>query len=368
MLELVIDVRKARDAGIGTYLRRLVPRVLQRMPRVPCTLWLAAGEEAWLTELQATCPAVTGRVLPARPLSAGEQLLLRRAVQPGQLLWATSLSHPLFHRGPLVATVHDVAQLALPPALAGGRLMRFAARIYLESLRRCTSDLLFISEFTRQEFQRLVGTPRQRAAVTLLGVDASWFSAPSLGTPQRQPYFIAVSSVRPHKNFAFLVRAFTEIAHLLPHRLLIVGESQGLRTVDSSLAAQIAASGDRVQFLGRLEDTELRRCVANADAMVFPSLYEGFGLPPLEAMAARCPVLCSTAGALREVCDDAAVYFDPRDGASLRQALLSHTATQPAVRAERVARGIARARMFDWERTADATAAVLQRALHGETN
>jgi glycosyltransferase involved in cell wall biosynthesis len=107
----------------------------------------------------------------------------------------------------------------------------------------------------------------------------------------------------------------------------------------------------------------LHRWVAHADAMVFPSLYEGFGLPPLEAMAAGCPVLCSTAGALREGCAEAARYFDPRDTASLQQCLLAQAAAGAAEREEQVERGLARARSHDWERTADQAALVLQRAL-----
>lgn len=366
MLELVIDGRKSYDAGIGTYLRQLIPRVLQRLPRVKCMILVAPGAEAWLAELQALAGArLTGQVLITRPLSIGEQHVLRKIAVPGRLFWATSLAHPLFSRSPMVATVHDVAQLALDAAMVGGTGTRLAAHLYFQSLRNCARELLFVSAFSHAEFTRLVGTAGQGVTVTPLAADSEWFRARGAeARPEARPYFISVSSLRPHKNFEFLVRGFADIADRLPHQLMIVGESRGLRTADTSVAAEIAKVGGRVRFLGRLPDADLRRWVAHADAMVFPSLYEGFGLPPLEALSAGCPALCSTAGALREVCGDAASYFDPRDATSLQQCLLRHAATAPGRRAERVEAGLARARTFDWERTAELTAAVLERALH----
>lgn len=363
-LKLLIDARKIGDAGIGTYLSQLVPRVMERFAQESCRLWVSEPGLSWFAGLQHRWgDRIQGELLPARPLSLGEQRVLRQHLGPDTLLWATSLSHPLFYSGPMVATVHDVAQLALPMAMAGGRFTQLAAKVYLESLRRSAQELLFISQFTQSEFSHWVGSPRQPVTVTPLGVDAAWFDARGAGPrPQAQPYFISVSSVRPHKNFGFLVRAFAAVADRLPHQLVIVGESQGLRTVDAGLAAQVEALGGRVRFLGRIPDADLRSWVAHADAMVFPSLYEGFGLPPVEAMAAGCPVLSSTAGALQEVCGEAALYFNPQDLPSLQSALLAYAASSPEQRQTRVALGLSRARQYDWERTADATAAVLLRA------
>jgi glycosyltransferase involved in cell wall biosynthesis len=360
---LVIDARKANDAGIGTYIRQLIPRVLQRLPGTNCTVWLAPTSEDWFADVQEkTGGRVSGEVLIARPFSMREQPVLRRTLRSDHLLWATSLSHPLFWRGPLVATVHDVAQLALPADLAGGKSAQLGAWVHLQSLRLCARELIFVSEFSRREFEHHVGATSQTTTVTPLGVDAVWTE--QIGErPQATPYFVSVGSVRPHKNFGFLVRAFAAVADQLPHELVIIGDLRGGRTVDGSIAQQIAQLGTRVRLLGRVPDEELQRWVAHADAMVFPSLYEGFGLPPLEALAAGCPVLCSTAGALQEVCGDAAVYFDPRKPASLQERLLQQAACSPALRAECVARGRMRAREFDWERTADLTAIVLERAL-----
>lgn len=363
MLELWVDARKLGDAGIGTYIRQLVPRVCARLAGVRCGALLAdsSSVDTW-----ARLPSsVSIQTLSARPMRWSEQRQLRVALGRGTLFWATSLAHPLFYNGPLVATVHDVAQLALPSAMAGGRVTKAASQVFFQSLRRSAQELLFISQFTQSEFSHWVGSPRQPVTVTPLGVDATWFEARGAGhSPQAQPYFISVSSVRPHKNFGFLVQAFAAVADRLPHQLVIVGESQGLRTVDAGLAAQVEALGGRVRFLGRIPDADLRLWVAHADAMVFPSLYEGFGLPPIEAMAAGCPVLSSTAGALQEVCGDAAQYFDPLGSISLQHCLLAHTASSGAERAARTALGLTRARQYDWERTADLTAVVLQRALH----
>lgn len=365
---LTIDARKVWDAGIGTYLQQLLPRVLQRLASTPCTILIPPGAEEWCAEMQRGAGTRAAmKVLAARPFSLSEQVVLRRATDCGSVLWATSLAHPLFHRGPLVATVHDVAQLALTPPLAGSRLTRAAARMYMHSLQRTARSLLFISEFTRREFTHHVGAPALQSSVTPLGVDPVWFSAGAAAPlPQERPYFVSVSSVRPHKNFSRLLRAFEAVAHQVPHDLIIIGESRDLRTLDITLPTQMARLGGRARFLGRLPHEELRRWVAHADAMVFPSLYEGFGLPPLEAMAAGCPVLCSTAGAVKEVCGEAAIYFDPQDVGSMQLCLLAHAAASPVDRADRVRRGVERARSFRWEHTAELTAAVLTGILKQE--
>ena len=132
------------------------------------------------------------------------------------------------------------------------------------------------------------------------------------------------------------------------------------------LEALPAAIRPRVRFAGFVQDPELRALVACADALVFPSLYEGFGLPALEAMAAGCPVLSSTAGSLPEVCSDvAAAYFDPRSVEQISQALVGHAARSAGERRAIVERGVAHAKEFTWERTSDITAEIIESALRG---
>ena len=362
---LVIDVRMAFGPGIGTYICQLVPRVIERL-QVPTTVWITEYQRARLGEIfDKRMPKV---VVQPRPLGVVEQYTMRRSLAPNSLFWATSLAHPLWHPGPMVATVYDVMQLALSRADGVPRHVAWAARLLLASQRQRAVGLMAISEFTRREFLRYVGEPmRCPVRVTPLGVGAAWFGAAhAYAARAPHPYFMAVGSLRPHKNFARLIQAFALLAGRVPHELVIAGLASGngehLRWLE---ALPVEARG-RVRFAGRVPDPELRELVAGADALVIPSLYEGFGLPALEAMAAGCPVLTSDAGALPEVCADrAAGYFDPRSVEQMAQALERHARLPTGARQLVVERGIAHARRFTWDGTADATCSVIEAALRG---
>lgn len=366
VLNLLVDCRKAWDAGIGTYIRNLVPRVLRRLPLGSVRILIASGtatQHAYLDDLPVKFVEEAGR-----PLSLQEQWKLRQLVREDEIFWATSLAHPLFWRGPMMATVHDVAQLALDRRMAGGWGVKLAARLYLQSLRRQAQQLFFISEFTAAEFGRHVGTPSGACAVTPLGVDPGWFDAQELPHGEGRPYFISVGSIRPHKNLHTLLVAFRQVAGQLPHDLVIVGKQDGFRTRASGLQELLAPLGRRVRFLGGVDEATLREQVAGASALVFPSLYEGFGLPPLEAMAAGCPVIASRAGAVVEVCGGAARYFETGSTDALAAALLAQAVVTHDERLTQVQRGREWVRQYNWERTADLTArALLSRFSDGDS-
>ncbi len=365
-MKLVVDLRKAFDAGIGTYIRNVVPRVLDRLGSDIRVVALVPHGQidryGWLPAHRAEM-----RAMRAGPLSAGEQLEFRRVLGRDTPFWATSLAHPLWHRGPIMATVHDVAQLALGRAEGVSVPVSLAARLLLASLRRRAAALMAVSDFTRQEFVRRVGKPAcGRIAVTPLGVDASWFDAAGAHAgPPAAPSFVCVGSVRPHKNIVRLLQAYAQVADRMPHTLVIAGLAPRGGELEPMLARMPATLRQRIRFTGLVPDAELRQLVAAADALVFPSLYEGFGLPALEAMAAGCPVLASTAGALPEVCGAAAAgSFDPRSVEQIAQALARHASLGAAERQAIAGRGIAHARAFTWERTADLTAEALRTALY----
>jgi glycosyltransferase involved in cell wall biosynthesis len=359
--DLAIDLRKAFDAGIGTYIRNVVPRVLDRLgPDVRIVALVPHGQAdryGWLPARRAEL-----REMRAGPLSLREQVEFGQVLGRNIPFWATSLAHPLRHRGPIAATVHDVAQLALGRAEGVSVPVSLAARLLLASLRRRATALMAVSGFTRQEFANRVGEPVcGQMAVTPLGVDASWFDAASMHAGDGgAPTFVCVGSVRPHKNIGRLLLAFANVADRLPHTLVVAGLAPRMSALEPILARMPASLRHRIRFTGLVPDAELRRLVAAADALVFPSLYEGFGLPTLEAMAAGCPVLASTAGALPEVCGAAAAdRFDPRSVTQIALALTRHAALGTDERQAIIARGIKHAREFTWERTADLTAAAI---------
>ena len=355
-MRLLIDARKAFDSGIGTYIRCVMPRVIDLLPDVSFSAMVEPGG----AERHDYLPSkkVTFVEMESPPLGLLEQVELRQLTRRTDVFWATSLAHPLFSSVPMIATVHDVAQLATRVHGAGDLLIKAAARLYFRSLRTTARLMFFNSTFTRSEFERNVGRIPSSGQVTPLGVDLGWFDHQQNTNmaPRARPYFICVGNRRPHKNLLMLLQAYTVVKSTVPHDLLLVGKPEGFQALDTATKSALADLGDRVRFTGFLADAELRACVGAADAMVVPSLYEGFGLPALEAMAAGVPVIAARAAALPEVCGDCADYFDPTSRESLVQRLRCHTVMSPDAREARIRRGIARARGFSWDQTARLTA------------
>jgi glycosyltransferase involved in cell wall biosynthesis len=174
-----------------------------------------------------------------------------------------------------------------------------------------------------------------------LGVNEVWFDPvdPAL-SPVAGPYVLYVGNAKWHKNVTLLLEAFERVVNQIPHKLVIAGAGESVRTVDARVDALAAQRPDRVIVLGRLEFAALRALVAGADLLVMPSLHEGVGLPPLEAMASHTAVFASRIPALTETCGDAAEYFDPHDPGELAGLLRTYCCDDEA-RAVLAARGFA---------------------------
>jgi len=343
-------------AGIGTYLAETLPRVVARMPETPFTvLGDAHAVSAHLDSSQQV--EIQEWATPIHTVR--EQLdVLPLIPRDTALFWSPHFNIPLAWRGPLAVTVHDVAALVLP----GTSLSRRAyARLMFPAVRRRASVVLCNSHFTEREFRDRVGAPR-RAVTTYLGVAERWFTLATHRTTEQEPYLLFVGNVKPHKNLGRLIEAFARVMSRIPHRLVIVGRREGMRTVDQSVEPLAATLGDRVVFTGYVAPAELERYVADCDALLLTSLYEGFGLPPLEALACGRAVAVSTAGSLPEVCGPEAEYFDPLDVANIARAL-ERVASRPPDTPADVERRRAWARRFNWDACADTTVAELRRVL-----
>lgn len=356
-LRVAVDARMATDAGIGTYLQQLIPRIAAARPEWRLT---ALGDPERLRSLGwETLRNLTIVNCAARFYTLAEQFDVPRATpRDSDVLFVPHYNIPMFGSAPLVVTVHDVCHIAVKDSTPGGAA-RLYARTMFNRVRQSASAVIFPSEFSRVEMERVVGVPNGRTFVTPLGVDTAWWSAAkSNGNGRDVPYVVTVASHKRHKNLPALLRAFARIMDRIPHRLLLIGRASGLNA-DPDIARAAARLGDRVKILGEVGAAELRGLVAGADALATASLYEGFGLPPLEAMAAGVPCLVSRAGSFPEVCGDAALYCDPRDETSISDALVRIT-TDARLRDEMRARGAERARRFDWSRCAESTAAALE--------
>ena len=346
-------------AGIGTYIRNVVPRTIAKRPAWRFTLlaprlWRRAP--AW-----ARSPNVAVVVCSTSIYSLGEQLELPFRTPPRvNVYWSPHYNIPLFSRAPLVVTVHDVAHLALADIHAGALRQLYATRMF-GAVRARARAIMFDSAFTAREFSRLVGEPTE-STVIHLGVDASWGRAADEPPAHDRPYLLFVGSVKPHKNLLGLLQAFESLVERIEHDLVIIGAHSGQRTIDTRAMTFAARLGSRVQFFEGVDDARLKRYVGGAFALVLPSLYEGFGLPALEAMAGGCPCIVSSSASLPEVCGDAALYCDPRSPDDIA-AQIVRLVRDPQLRERLVRAGRDRAAEFDWDLTADRTTAVLERAM-----
>jgi glycosyltransferase involved in cell wall biosynthesis len=262
------------------------------------------------------------------------------------LLWVPHYNIPLGWRGRLFVTIHDVAHLALPE-FRGNFVKRSYAEILMRHIRRRAIGIAFDSEFTRQEFDRLVGPPRGRSSVIPLGVDPVWLLATS-DKPASRPYLIFLGNIKPNKNLVRLLEAFGRLVDQIPHDLVLVGQRDGFLSGDDRAVEFAAKLGERVRFTNKVADEEVRQYVAGADLLVMPSIYEGFGLPVLEAMACGCPVLASRVASLPEVGGDAVAYCDPYDVSDIAQNMGS-LLSDPSKRLEMSRLGRLQARRFDWD-------------------
>ncbi|MFO1413402.1 MAG: glycosyltransferase family 1 protein [Burkholderiales bacterium] len=357
MTRLVVDARLAGHSGIGTYLAELLPRVAEATaawrPLVLCTRASRSHVAGWALR------DVELAEWDVPPLSVGDLWSAPPGVGPRDLLWTPHFNVPLRSRVPVAVTLHDLLPLT-EPALAGyGRSL--PVRAWLRAIGERARAVFCVSAFTRGEALRHARLDPARLAVTHLGVDRAW-THPGRVAPAAPPTLVFVGLLKPHKNVARLVRAFLAVRGRIPHRLVLVARHAGIRNVDREALALAQAHPDRIELVADLPFADLVARVQSAQGAVQPSLHEGFGLPAVEAMAAGVPVLAGRAGAMPEVCGDAALYCDPRSEDDIARSLL-RLALEPDLRAALAAAGIERARTFSWEACAAATVQGLTRAL-----
>lgn len=265
-----------------------------------------------------------------------------------------------------VVTVHDLSFYRRPEWFRRERAWyyRWATAMSVRSARRIIAD----SEATSLDLQAYLDIPEVRIDVVPLGVD-EWLEPASTyekararqvyGLPER--YFLYLGTLEPRKNIASLVRAWSSVAAHLPQDLVLAGR-WGWRTGLLKKAIETSPHRERIHLPGFIEVEDLAAVLSAADGFVWPSLYEGFGLPPLEAMACGTPVVTSSTSSLPEAVGDAALLVNPEDEEAIAHAMV-RLATDPALCHSLREAGLARAAQFTWRRTAALTANTYRRAL-----
>lgn len=220
---------------------------------------------------------------------------------------------PLFYKNKMIA-LHDISYLRFPETYSW--LFRTYYKILIPLLLKTCKVLLTVSEFSKQEIANEYYYPTEKIHVVHNAVSDA-FSPGSDGS-RTEKYFLAASSHHYHKNFHGLISAFSALSESLDVYLFVVGDTSSNYNNSHGLREN---GNDRIKFMGRISDDELIRLYRNAYCFVFPSFYEGFGIPPLEAQACGCPVIASNAAAIPEVLGDSAIYVDPLNNVALTAAM-----------------------------------------------
>ena len=417
-LHIGIDAHSigARQGGNETYIRNLIIG-LSRLDRDNrYTIYLASRQAAaeWSARFADEAPNFAVRILPPpTPIVRAPVALafeLRR--RPVDLLHVQYTAPP-FCPVPFVATIHDLAFEHYPETFT--RRGSWQLRLTVRRTARRAARILTVSEFSRQDLLNTYNLPREKVVVTWNGIEPGFHPlnplntinrgstlapeqrlslAESLATIEPQPkieqliedestrigakyglrggYLLALGSLQPRKNLPRLIRAYAGLRRHRPElnpQLVIAGRELWLTNeIFRALDAEIGDAPWRsdIVFTGYVPDADLPALYRGASVLVYPSIFEGFGLPPVEAMACGTPVVTSQAGSLGEICGAAARYIDPFDVDSIERGIFD-LLTDKAERMRLISAGIERARQFDWSGTAEKTLAVYL-AVQGEAD
>lgn len=359
-MRIAIDARKLHDFGIGTYIRNLLQGLARRDATTEYIVLCRPQDVEPLNELGANFRAV---VETARPYSLGEQLRIPLALarERVHLLHEPHYILPPAVRCRSVVTIHDCIHLMFPQYLPG-RLARLYSRASMWSAAHQADRVLTVSEASKRDILRFFDIAPERVQVIYNAIDQRFLGPPDeeridLVRQRYQldhPFVLYVGNIKPHKNLERLVDAFgrARATGLDDLRLVIIGDEIS-KYPPLRQAVHRHRLDKYVRFLGFQSFETLAAVYRLARAFAFPSLYEGFGLPPLEAMACGTPVVTSNVSSLPEVAGGAALLVDPYDPDSIAAGLV-RAVSDEETRAALIAKGRARARDFSWTESVDA--------------
>jgi len=368
-MRIAIDARKLHDFGIGTYIRNLVTELGALDLETRYVLLTRREDAATATAAGTNFEAV---IETSRPYSFAEQWHVPRAAARARadLLHEPHYVLPPLTRCKTVVTIHDCIHLRFPEYLPSK-----AASVYAHTMIRLAARkadrVLTVSDASKRDILHYTGIAPEKVVVVHNGLDARFAAAPDAEAVERvrqrfqldHPFVLYVGNIKPHKNLERLIAAFAAMRADGPEglKLVVIGDETsrhpGLRQ-----AVHRHRLDKHVRFFGFQPAATLVIFYRLARAFVFPSLYEGFGLPPLEAMANETPVVTSNLSSLPEVAGDAALLVDPYDVTAIADGI-RRAVTDEALRQTLIARGRARAREFSWTRAASDTLTVYRQVL-----
>jgi glycosyltransferase involved in cell wall biosynthesis len=345
----------ARRTGTENYARRLIEALIAAGGSRQFTLYFRDAPPA------GAFPGARRRVIPFPRLWTHIRLSYELIARPRpDVLFVPAHVLPLAHPLPSVVTVHDLGYRHFPGAHPAGQ------RLYLDwSTRfsaRAAAHVIADSAATRRDLGRFYGLPAEKVHVVYPGRDERLGHVDPAPVRARYglapEYLLHVGTLQPRKNLSRLIEATAGLRAQWPQLQLVLAGQPGWQS--GPIVAQARACAEFVRLLDYVPDDDLAGLYSGATAFVFPSLYEGFGFPILEAMACGTPVVCANTSSLPEVAGDAALLVDPEDTSALADAI-GRLLEDAALRESLAAKGLEQVQKFSWQRSAEETLKVLDR-------
>ena len=363
-MRIGIDIRKHADFGVGTYIRNLLAE------------FDGVREHQWIyfvsPELSASLSTrYRGQMIVNRSAkySPGELLSMSRLANAAgcDIFHSPHYTFPFGLAGKGIVTIHDLIHLRVPDVVSAPK--RTYARFLIGHACRAADQVIVDSEFTKQDILKDFQIAAEKIHVVHLGVSPAF--CPAGGQEQgkgtierlgiRRPYLLYSGALKPHKNVGLLLQAFARLTRSHDIDLVLSGEPLAGRPDLVAMAKSLGIT-DRLVSVGMTSEADVVALNQHAMVAVLPSLYEGFGLSVLEAMASGIPVVAANATSIPEVMGDAGVLFEPREVDGLVTAL-DRVLTDSRLRDELRTRGLARAAEFTWKRCAQKTLDVYRMAM-----
>lgn len=323
MKKITIDARMINASGIGTVIKNVIKRLVFVKKE---WIFYILGNINELKQYEYLNRKNVILIECNAPIyTIKEQFALIKAIPSDtDIMWSPHYNIPIFYKGKLVVTIHDVFHLAMINFVHGIH-KKIYAKFMFNMVKIKANKIVTDSNFTKRELKRYIKVKSEKLSIIYIGIDKNWFNIKSDIKPYDRPYILYVGNVKPHKNLKTLITVYNELRNKIKYDLIIVGKKDGFITNDNVVKNLVKQDDNRIVFTGYVNDELLKQYYKHADIFVFPSLYEGFGLPPLEALAAGTKrVICSNAGALPEICGDMVEYFSPLDNEELKSLLLNN--------------------------------------------
>lgn len=360
---IVIDARMVTDQmhGIARYTYNLVNRLVRIDQKNYYTLLVNGSYFSVFKDIKTN---VSLQPVRSKFISIGEQIELPVILKKlkADLFHSPSFVAPLYPACKLIMTIHDMNHMSFPQYYSMIHQLYYQYIVKPSAVK--AKKIITVSQFSRKEINRWLGVPREKIKVTYNGVEDRYTVIDDLAALREvngkyrlpEKFILYIGNKKPHKNVGRLIEAYAKLK--TNYYLILSGDpDEQLNTLVSEL--DLAA---KVKFIGNVPDQDLPQLYNLADLFVFPSLYEGFGLPPLEAMACGTPVITSNVSSLPEVVGEAGITVNPNNVDELANAI-NKVLVDEKLRKNMIEEGLKQARKFNWETTARETLDIYEEAL-----